>query len=541
MQGTRINDLAATYRENGSWTDRLVDDDVREAARTHPDEIVFVQGDRTITFGQFDELVDRLAAAITDAGVRQGEVVSWQLPNWIEAALVHHATLRVGAVSNPIIPIYREREVSFILREARSRLFFVPATYRRFDFTTFAAGLADTIDTLEQVVLVGDGSSPLDGQTTFTRFLERDSGGVPSVERTADDIALLLYTSGTTADPKGVLHSHNTLNFENRSMIELFELDEQSRVFMPSPVTHITGLLYGVQLPFMLRTMCVFQDVWDAAKAVALVDEHQCTFCVGATPFLHGLLAHTADRRPGDFSLRKFACGGADVPPELVSRGVAQLDAFITRAYGSSEFPTALACAPGDDQMKWATTDGRPIGATEVRIVDELGEPLAQGAEGELQVRGAELFLGYLDERLNADAFTSDGWFRTGDLGLEDDEGFVAITGRKKDIILRGGENISAKEIEDLLFTHPDIADVAVVGQPDPAMVERIRAVLVPRPGATVELSDLTRLLAQHGVAKQKYPEYLVIVDDLPRTASGKVQKHILRAQARKDVEHDRH
>lgn len=523
-----------SYVSSGEWDGKLVDDYVRDAAARQPNETVYIDRERSVTFAEFDRMVDQLSGALRATGVGRGDVVSWELPNWVEAAVIHHATLRIGAVSNPIVPIYREREVSFILRQAKSRVFFVPSTYRSFDFAAFAENLRTQVDTLEHVVVVGE---PRDGHVTFDEFVQRGEDSAPSVPRAADDIVLLLYTSGTTADPKGVLHSHNTLNYENRSIIDLFELTADERIFMPSPVTHITGLLYGVQLPFMLGTLCVLQDVWDAETAVELIDRHRCSFCVGATPFLHGLLNKTADRTPGEFSLRKFGCGGADVPPELVRKGVEQLRGFVTRAYGSSEFPTALACGPGDDPEKWATTDGRRIGATELRIVDESGLPLEPGAEGELELRGAELFLGYLDDGLNEAAFTSDGWFRTGDLGVEDEDGFVAITGRKKDIILRGGENISAKEIEDLIFTHPDVAEVAVVGQPDPVLVERIRAVVVPKPGAHLELSDLTSLLRRHGIATQKLPESLVIVQDMPRTASGKIQKYVLRQQAKADGE----
>jgi cyclohexanecarboxylate-CoA ligase len=532
MQPSRLTpELVEQYTRPGLWEDHLVDDYVAEAARRHPDKVAFVDRGRTLTFRDMEDQVSRVASVLRGLGVQPGEAVSWQLPNWVEGVVLHHAALRIGAVSNPIVAIYREREVGFIVRQARSRVFFVPSTFRNFDYAAMVEKLRPDLPDLTSVVLVGGRAR--EGFLSFDALVADAEPTAPEPGRSANDVVLLLYTSGTTSDPKGALHTHNTLDYENRSIIDLFGLDGSDVIFMPSPLTHITGLLYGVQLPFMLASTVVLQDVWNATEAVSLIDRHRCTFCVGATPFLHGILEETERRPAGDNPLRVFGCGGADVPPELIRRATTHLNAFVTRVYGSTEYPTATSSAPDDPLEKRATTDGSPIADAQTRIVTADGAEAPAGVEGELQVRGPELFLGYLDEGLNPASFTDDGWFRTGDVAVFDNDGFMRIAGRIKDIIIRGGENISAKEIEDLIFEHPKVAEVSVVGVPDPVMVERICAVVVPREGAEITLSELVEFLSGHGIARQKLPESLVLERELPKTASGKIQKFRLREHLR--------
>jgi cyclohexanecarboxylate-CoA ligase len=341
-----------------------------------------------------------------------------------------------------------------------------------------------------------------------------------AIEARASDVCLLLYTSGTTAEPKGVLHSHDTLRYENRSMVELLDLTPYETVFMPSPVTHISGFLYGVLLPPMLGSTVVYLDIWDPERAADLIEAYQCRFTLGATPFLQGLV-DAYDKKGHGAALRVFPCGGADVPPELIRRGRRVLGCAVMRVYGSSEFPTYSCSAPGDDVWLAAETDGPPIGPVQHRIDGPPGQP------GELLVRGPELFLGYLDRQLNSEAFTPDGWFRTGDLATED-RGAITIRGRGKDIIIRGGENISAKQVEDCLYQHPSVREVAVVAMPDARMGETGCAFVVPQ-GDPPTLQSLCAFLEQAGMARQKFPERLEIVSELPKTPSGKVQKFLLR------------
>lgn len=517
------------------WADELIDAHLPLAAAAHPRRVALVDGERQWTYAELDAEVDRWAAALQAHGVGHGEVVSWQLPNWAEAVVVHQAILRVGGVSNPIIPIYRHSEVGFILGQARSRILFVPETFRGFDHPAMIRDLSATLPDLETVVVLRASGTVPTPHVGLDEFLESaaDGGAEPVPERSPDDIALLLYTSGTTSDPKGVLHTHNTLTYDNHSVVDFYGLTSEDVVFMPSPVTHITGVMYALQLPFMLGASVVLLDVWEPGAGLGLVERFGCTFMLAATPFLHGMVEHPARTAAMTRSLRVFACGGADVPPDLLRRASSELGCLVARVYGSSEIPTATSGNQLDSLDARAGTDGRPIGDTEVRVVDARGAEVPRGIQGELWVRAADMFVGYLDPALDAVAFTPDGWFVTGDLAVADEDGYIRITGREKDIIVRGGENISAKEVEDLLFEHPLVAEVAIVAMPDPVLVERVCAFVVPRDGACPALPELTSWLRERRIAVQKLPERLVLVPDLPRTASGKIQKFKLRDRLR--------
>jgi cyclohexanecarboxylate-CoA ligase len=517
---------AVQDRQDGRWLDRFVDGYAAEAARLTPSAPAVIDRTACLSYAEADRRVRATAASLQDMGVSRGEVVSWQLPNWHEAYVLHQAILRIGAVSNPIIPIYRQRELSYILSEAGSRVFVMPETFRGFSHTDMVADIRPSLPRLEHVVLCRPS-----GASGFPDFADLAAGDrrPGSVERSPDDPMLLLFTSGTTALPKGAVHTHNTLDYENRSIIDVFGLTASDVVFMPSPVSHITGLLYGLQLPAMLGTAVVFQDVWDPGVALELIERHRCTFTVAATPFLHGVTYHP---RLGSFdvsSMRVFACGGADVPPGLIRDARERLGCVASRIYGSTEFPTLSTCGPDDPAAKGAMTDGRPIGAAGCRVVDSDDRVLPPGEVGELLVTGPELFLGYLRHADDLGSFTPDGWFRTGDMAVLDADGYLTIRGRKKDIVLRGGENISVAEVEDLLFDHPRISEIAIVAMPDPVMVERACAFIVPQGEAPPTLQDLASYLGDRGVAKQKIPERVEVVSELPKTLSGKVQKFRLR------------
>ncbi|MEZ5122795.1 MAG: AMP-binding protein [Solirubrobacterales bacterium] len=533
IRATWTSPQAGEYIATGDWSGRLVDAPLAEGARRHPDRLAIVDRDRRVTYGELDALVTRAASMLAGLGIGSGDVVSFQLPNWLEAAVLYHATVRLGAVSNPIIPIYRGREVEFILRQTRARVLVVADVFRGFDYRAMLQEIGPGLPDLEHVLVVGD---PDEGVTSLHAALAAaPPAAPPAPPRPAHDPALVLFTSGTEAHPKGVIHSHDTLVYESQSIIDLYRLDGSDRVFMPSPVTHITGLLYGLMLPQMLGTCVVLQDAWEPSAALDLIERERLTFCVGATPFLHALV-HAPDLARRDLScLRVFGCGGADVPPTLIRAAHERLDIVASRLYGSTECPTVTGTPRDGPIEQHADTDGRPIGASEVRIVDEHGARLPPGRSGDLQVRGPDLCLGYLDAALNERAFTGDGWFRTGDLATVDEHGSVRIVGRRKDIIVRGGENLSAKEIEDLLFEHPQVDDVAIVGYPDAVLGERACAFVVARDELT--LDDLVAFLRDRRVANQKLPERLEIVAALPKTASGKVQKFRLRDRLRHDAQ----
>jgi cyclohexanecarboxylate-CoA ligase len=509
----------------GHWQDRLVDAYVAAAAAERPEAVAVVDGKATLTYGNLERSVRAAAASLAALGVGRGEVVSWQLPNWHEAVILHHAVLRLGAVSNPIVPIYRHREVGYILRQAESQVVVVPGDFRGFDHPAMIADLRPGLPSLRHVVTVRPAGQ---AALRFDELLQGDPGFAGTAAG-ADDPMLLMFTSGTTAHPKGVVHTHNTLDYECRSIIEVYELGPDDVVFMPSPLTHITGLLYGVLMPAMLRTRVVLQDVWDATAALRLIEQQRCSFTMAATPFLHGLVHHPDLPAFDVTSMRVFACGGADVPPALIRQAGERLGTSATRVYGSTEFPTLSTSPPDAPQDKRAGTDGRAIGAAEYRIVDDAGADLRVGQTGELLVRGPELFPGYLAAADNDGVFTPDGWFRTGDLAVADRDGYVSIRGRKKDIILRGGENISATEVESLLFEHPAVREAAVVAMPDPVLTERACAFVVPEAGQAPSLPELTAFLLGKQLAKQKLPERLELVAELPKTQSGKVQKFRLR------------
>ena len=510
---------------------RLLGAGLRRTAAAAPGALAIVDGDVRLDYAELRDRVARAVTVLADLGIGPGATVAWQLPNWWEALVIHHAVTALGAVSNPLMPILRERELTFMLAQSGARVLIVPETFRGFDFAGMAEALRTATGSLDHVLV-----------TRSTRARGNDLGArlaaAPPADLSVDparapgDAALLLYTSGTESVPKGALHSHLTLAHEVASIRDLYALDGADVVFMPSPVAHITGVLYGMHLPVPLGSAVVLQDIWDPAAALRLIERERCSFQVGATPFLQGLARHPDLVERDVTSLRVFACGGADVSPALVREATSRLGCCVVRTYGSTEMPTVTAGRPADPIALRAATDGQVIGAAQVRVVDDAGDPVAAGEAGELQARGPELFLGYLDERLDAAAMTPDGWFRTGDLGVLDPDGYLTISGRAKDIIIRGGENISAKEVEDLLLEHDAVGEVAVVAMPDEAMGEKACAFVVCAPGAEPPaLDDLVAFLADRRIARQKLPQRLEVRDALPRTASGKIQKYELRRQ----------
>ena len=504
----------------GVYAGRTTASFLDECAAEAPDADAVIQAGHRIDYRELARQVQQVAAGFRSAGVARGAVVTMQLPNWWESNVVFHALSRLGAVVNPVVPIYRDREIGFIVRQSSPAAIVIPHRFRGFDHVAMVERVLSGVAEAPVVVVVRpDGPLP----EGFVGLEDLPAAGerVPA-EGDAADIALLLYTSGTTADPKGVLHSHDTLVYEVRSMIEMYDLGPRDTIFMPSPVTHITGFLYGFIMPTMTRAPVVLLDVWEPSAAAEVIEAESCRFTVAATPFLHGL-AEVYARRGTPSCLGAFLCGGADVPPALVREATAVLGCDVARVYGSSEFPTFCSGRPGDPPEIAADTDGIPIGPVGWRL-DE-----AAGGIGELLVKGPDLFLGYLDASLNDAAFSADGYFRTGDLASIDERGAVTIRGRQKDIIIRGGENISAKEVEDILFTHPSVKEVAVVAMPDPVMVERVCAFVVAGTAPPPTLDELTAFLGEHRLARQKHPERLELVDALPTTASGKVQKYVLR------------
>lgn len=512
--------LDRSYQDAGLWEGRAIGSLLGDQRTLNPDVTALVDDDVRLTYRELDDRVARVAAGLALLGVGPGRSVLVQLPNWWEAIVVYHAVARLGGVINPVVPIYRQAELSFIVAQSAPAVIVTPRRFRGTDYVDLFADVLSAYDgeRPSQIVVRSD-ADPASGLMFET--LLGAVGPIPDSVQTADDLALLLYTSGTTAAPKGVLHSSQTLVYECRSVIGLAGLGSGDPIFMASPITHITGFLYGFITPALAGSAAVLLDVWEPSRAVDLIEREQCRLTVAATPFLTDMVDEYG-RRGTSSALRVFGCGGADVPPALIRAASDIFHDGLSRVYGSSEFPTYSWGPPGSALDARADTDGAPIGPADGVLADEVD------GVGELLVRGPELFHGYLDERLNVAAFTDDGFFRTGDLASFDDDGNVIIRGRKKDIIIRKGENISAREVEDHLFEHPDIDDVAVVALPDESSGERGCAVVVSS-NAALTLADLQRHLKARGIAVQKWPEQLELVDGLPRTASGKVQKFLLR------------
>jgi cyclohexanecarboxylate-CoA ligase len=521
----------------GYWRDRTITDFLDERAAETPDKVAFVDSRRQVTFAEFKHLVDRAALGLLERGVGPGDVVSFQLPNWIEWVIVHYAASRIGAISNPLIPIYREREVGFMVGLARSKLIVVPQEFRGFDYPAMVERLRGEWPALEDVLVVGDGSWETFIETPWEE--QRDPSQLDELRPDPNDVTLLIFTSGTTGEPKGVMHTHNTLVAANDPLPARLGITTETVFHMASTLAHLTGFLYGARLNVQNGATCVLQDVWDPAAFVALVEQHGISYTSAATPFLHDLLNAANLDRHDVSSLERFCCMGAPIPPAVVREAKEKLPHLVViGGWGQTEEGLVTLGIPGDPEEKIVERDGYPWPGMEIRVVDPMGQTLPPRTEGGLQVRGPFLFVGYA-ERLDqtrallvpADDDAGD-WFDTGDLAYIDEDGYVRITGRTKDVIIRGGENIPVAYVENVLYEHPDIDTVAVVAVPDPRLQERACACVVLTAGASAfGFEAMQAYLAAKGVAKQYWPERLMVLDELPRTPSGKIQKFQLRAQ----------
>lgn len=518
------------YRRTGALVPTLAEL-ARDAAQTRPDEIAFYENDARHSFASLYAQGLRLAASLRALGLKPGEVLSFQLPNWTETAVINIAANLCGLVVNPVVPIYREGELIGILGDCRSRIFFIPGVWRGIDFPDMARKVAAAVPSLRHVVTVRAESA-----LSYEQLLARgspDAGDLPAVG--ADEVKLVMYTSGTTGPAKGVLHSHASLPYAIETAMRRWGFTRGDRLLMPSPVTHITGYCIGLELPFSLQTATVLMERWDAQDALRLIEQHQIAGTVGATPFLQQLCEAAEASGGSTLPLKVFACGGAAVPGELIRRAGRVMRGYACRCYGSTEAPLITAGrGPEQPEALGADTDGC-IADYAVRLVDAEDRDVADGVEGEILARGHGLFLGYANPAATRESFTADGYFRTGDLGVRRD-GTITITGRKKDLIIRGGENLSAKEIEDALLLHPAVIEASVVSGPDARMGESVCAFLRTRDGAKPTVVELAAVVRNAGLAKQKCPEHVRVLEDFPRTPSGKIRKDQLRAMIRAEL-----
>ena len=482
-----------------------------------------------LTYRALDARADTVARNLAARGVGPGDTVSFQRPNWWEVSVLHLACLKLGAVSNPLMVIFRARELSFMLKLAETKILIVPATFRGFDYATMANGLRAVLPTLRHVFTAGGTAQ---GAEPFDALLAPGAPALPAHRVAPDDVIQLLYTSGTTGEPKGVLHTSNTMLSNLIPFAERLHLGAADVIHMPSPMAHQLGFMYGLVLPVMLGATAVLQDIFTAPEMARQITAERATFTMGATPFLNDLTEHVATTGSATPSLRVFVSAGAPIPRALVAKARPTLGAAIISAWGMSENGAVTTTRIEDDEARATTTDGCALPGMEVRVVDPNGAPAPPGEEGSLKVRGCSNFAGYL-KRPELDNTDADGWFDTGDLARMDAEGYIRIAGRSKDIIIRGGENIPVVEVEGLLYRHPAIAEVAIVGYPDERLGERACAFVKLRDGATLDFADMTAYLAGQSMARQYIPERLEIVAELPRTPSGKIQKFRLRETAK--------
>ena len=524
------------HERGGEWPVGGASSLLAERAERTPDRIFVVDGPRRMTFAEAERASLALAGGLLELGIGRGDVVSWQLPSWIEGALLTIALDRIGAIANPILPIYRENEVGFVVRQARSRALVVCGTFRGYDHRELATAVRRAAPELEHVLVARAESGP--DMTSFDRLMAASSGAsLPPSPFSPHEVSSIFYTSGTTSDPKGVLHTPSTLGSFARVNVRTSGIGEDDVSLLQFPLAHIGGIGAFVLVPLLAGSRTVYLDVWTPEAALDLIEREGVTAAGGPPAILQGILASPSFRADRVRSVRGASSGAADVSPELIRRVRRELAPKSFRSYGMTECPMVTSGRPDDPEEKCVMTDGRPGVGCEVKIVDDEGRELSPGEEGEVLVFGPQLAIGYLDGKLDEGAFTAEGFFRSGDLGVLDPDGYVRISGRKKDIIIRKGENLSAKSIEDVLCDHPKVADAAVVGVPDAERGERVCACVVLRPGVrSLDLAEIGEFMIGRGLMRQKIPEQLEILPELPRNATGKVKKFELRARFGRDA-----
>jgi acyl-CoA synthetase (AMP-forming)/AMP-acid ligase II len=516
-------DLARRYRDQGWWTDDTVGRVLADGLARQPDQrLLFFSDDRPFqgTFADGLAMAHRVAGALAARGVKPGDPVAFQLPNRVEAAATFWGAALLGAVVVPIVHFYGAKEVGYILRQSDARVLLTADRTGHLDHLEILDGLAPDLPALEHVLVVGDDPG------RWEPFVGAIDGAAPRVEPAGADPsapALIAYTSGTTADPKGVVHSHRSLGAEIRQLASV-QPGHGRPTLTGAPVGHAIGMLGGLVLPVFRGEPIAMIDGWDPATVLRLMLEHDLTAGSGSTFFLLSLLEHPDF---GDAHIRQMPAiglGGSAIPTAVGERA-ARLGIEITRAYGSTEHPSTTSSRHSEPRDKRITTDGHPLPGVELHLEED----------GEIWSRGPDLFSGYTDPALTAEATDGDGWYRTGDIGVMDDDGWLTITDRAKDVIIRGGENVSPAEVEDLLLRMPGVAEVAVVAAPDARLGEHGCAFIRPAPGAEApDPATIRDHLEAAGLARQKWPEEIRAVADLPRTASGKVQKFALRDQLRR-------
>lgn len=516
------------------WPNRTILDYLNDAIVKHPEKIAIIDKKSSFTYKQLGKLVDRIALGLLHIGLGKGDVVSFQLPNWNEFIILHYAVTRIGAISNPLIPIYRDREIGYMVGMAESKMIVVPDYFRGFYYPDMIERLSHQWPSMKHIYVIGENAP--NGMKLFSSLFDEpwedrmDFSILDEITHDPNEVTEIIFTSGTTGSPKGVMHTHNTLCISTNYWIDRLHLKSDDVLFMASTFAHQTGFGYGVRLPTHIGGTGIYQDIWNPREFIEWVEKEKITFTAGATPFLQDTVQMGGIERYDLNSLRVFVALGAPIPRHLVKEAVKKVPFKILSGWGQTEDGLVTLTRLEDTEEKLTNTDGIPFPGMELKIVDFEGEICAPNIEGSLLVRGPALFVGYFKRINDTLAEYSDGWFITGDRAFIDEDGYIRISGRNKDIIIRGGENIPVAYVENVLYEHPDISSAQVIAVPDSRLQEKACACISMKTGKSpITMDSMQEFLLGKGLAKQYWPEFIEIMDDFPRTASGKIQKFRLR------------
>ncbi|EOK1665910.1 medium-chain fatty-acid--CoA ligase [Escherichia coli] len=520
----------AAYRQQGLWGDASLADYWQQTARAMPDKIAVVDNHgASYTYSALDHAASCLANWMLAKGIESGDRIAFQLPGWCEFTVIYLACLKIGAVSVPLLPSWREAELVWVLNKCQAKMFFAPTLFKQTRPVDLILPLQNQLPQLQQLVGV-DKLAPATSALSLSQIIADNTPLTTAITVHGDELAAVLFTSGTEGLPKGVMLTHNNILASERAYCARLNLTWQDVFMMPAPLGHATGFLHGVPAPFLIGARSVLLDIFTPDACLALLEQQRCTCMLGATPFVYDLL-NLLEKQPADLSaLRFFLCGGTTIPKK-VARECQQRGIKLLSVYGSTESSPHAVVNLDDPLSRFMHTDGYAAAGVEIKVVDDARKTLPPGCEGEEASRGPNVFMGYFDEpELTARALDEEGWYYSGDLCCMDEAGYIKITGRKKDIIVRGGENISSREVEDILLQHPKIHDACVVAMPDERLGERSCAyVVLKAPHHSLSLEEVVAFFSRKRVAKYKYPEHIVVIEKLPRTASGKIQKFLLR------------
>ncbi|OUC80275.1 AMP-binding protein [Gordonia lacunae] len=539
------------FYASGQWTDENFTELLRSRAEAKPDKVFVTDGVHALTYADLYDSSQRLALGLRRQGLESGDRVAVQLPNWAAFVVVAAALSRLGAVMVPIMPIYRKDEVSHVISDASVTMAIAPVEFKGFDYVTMFDEIRRNSDSLTSIVAVrapaGVHEALADRDVHVLEDLVVQDVPAGSIDDALDvrvhpdDPFVIVYTSGTTSRPKGCLHTFNTYASGARALTVAFGHTESDVQFGPSPITHTTGLVTSVLIPLLAGASTHVMAEWNPVQGLAEIEKFGCTAAVTATTFLQTLMAASDEHPEADLSsLRVWTCAGSPIPSSVVENAKAKLPgASILSLYGRSENLSTTTCTIEDDPLRAVTSDGAALPGAEVRVVGEDGYEVPRGSEGDIAYRGPSHMIEYVNRPEDtAGLFTPEGFSRSGDVGVMTDDGYVRVTGRTKDIVIRGGMNISVREVEDKLADHPDLSALAVVGMPDEKLGEKVCCYVVAKPGhAAPAVEELREYLTSRGVAIQKTPERVIAIDELPMTATGKIQKHVLRKRIAKELD----